>query len=300
MIRKFALRAACTLFVSFSVGTGTALAAANPLGLAFSSTTNVERYGKATGMLITGRCNKADSKFAAARAKGGEVLVYINPSERPDRYICAQDEKFYMGDRGRVPLWPYPSYGQRQNYGGTKLTDMRPGSPWILHVVKQVETLMREGKVDGVFLDVVGGQLWTSLANWNSWSQTEKNLWTDGNIDLVKRIDAKRRAINPMFIVVNNNVWKRNGDERGQPGERYVDGIMLEHHKYSSTWHKNYISRKFSDLGQRRVFVIANSTSEALLWAKVPGVTHVSDQKSSQYRYPNLPVVPFSYRGDRD
>jgi hypothetical protein len=300
MIRKLALRAACTLFVSFSVGAGTALAGANPLGLAFSSTTNVERYAKPTGMLITGRCNKADPKFAAARAKGGEVLVYINPSERPDRYICAQDEKFYMGDRGRVPLWPYPSYGQRQNYGGTKLTDMRPGSPWILHVVKHVEALMREGKVDGVFLDVVGGQLWTSLANWSSWSQTERNLWTDGNIDLVRRIDAKRRAINPMFIVVNNNVWKRNGDERGQPGERYVDGVMLEHHKYSSTWHKNYIGRRFSDLGQRRVFVIANNTSEALLWAKVPGVTHVSNQTNAQYRYPNVPVVPFSYLGDRD
>jgi hypothetical protein len=125
-------------------------------------------------------------------------------------------------------------------------------------------------------------------------------LWTDGNIDLVKRLDAKRRAINPFFIIVNNNMWHRNGDSRAQAGERYVDGIMFEHHKYSSTWHKNYANRKFSDLGQRRVLVIANSTSEALLWAKVPGVTHVSNQSNSQYKYPTMPVLPFSYRGDRD
>ena len=159
---------------------------------------------------------------------------------------------------------------------------------------------MREGKVDGVFLDVVGGQLWTSLANWNSWSQSEKNAWTDGNIDLVKRLDAKRRAINPFFIIVNNNVWSRNGDTRAAGGERYVDGIGLEHHKASSAWHKRYAGRTFSNLGQRRVIVIANSTSDALLWAKVPGVTHVSNQTSAQYKYPNIPVLPFSYRGDRD
>jgi hypothetical protein len=300
MIRKIALRAACTLFVSFSVGTGTALAAANPLGIAFSSSTNVERYGKPTGMLITGRCNAADPKFAAARTKGAEVLVYLDPSERPDNYICAPDEKFYMGNRGRVPLWPYPSYGQRINYARSHLTDMRPGSAWILHVVKHVETLMRERKVDGVFLDVVGGQLWTSLANWSSWSQSEKNAWTDGNIDLVRRLDAKRRAINPNFIIVNNNMWVRNGDTRAQPGERYVDGIMIEHHKATSTWHKNYAGRTFGNLGQRRVLVIANSTTDALIWAKVPGVTHVSNQTSSQYKYPNVPVLPFSYLGDRN
>jgi hypothetical protein len=300
MIRKIALRAACTLFVSFSVGTGTVLADANPLGIAFKSSTNVERYAKPTGMLITGRCNMSDSKFAAARKKGAEVLVYLNPSERPDQYICSQDEKFYMGDRGRVPLWPYPSYGQRQNYGGTRLTDMRPGSPWILHVVKHVETLMREGKVDGVFLDVVGGQLWTSLANWKSWPQSQKNAWTDGNIDLVKRLDAKRRAINPFFIIVNNNVWHRDGDNRATAGERYVDGIMLEHHKYSSAWHKRYVARTFGNLGQRRVLVIAKNTTEALAWSKVNGVTHVSNQTNSQYKHPNAPMLPFRYLGDRE
>jgi len=300
MTRKVALGAACTLLASFFVGTTTASAAANPLGIAFSKSTNVEHYGKPTGMLITGRCNTSDPKFAAARAKGAEVLAYLNPAERSDSYLCAQDEKFYMGNRGKVPLWPYPSYGQRLNYGGTKLTDMRPGSAWVLHVVKHVETLMREGKVDGVFLDVTGGQLWTSLANWNSWTQTERNLWTDGNIDLVKRLDAKRRAINPFFLIVNNNVWHRNGDSRAAAGERYVDGVALEHHKYSSAWHRRYAERKFGDLGQRRVLVIANNTTDAVSWSKVSGVTHVSNQTSAQYKYPNMPVVSFKYLGDRD
>src|SRR3954469_16668102 len=159
MIRTHAMRAACTLFLSFSIGTGVANAA-NPLGLAWKTTQNVELYAKPTGMVVTGRCNAADPKFAAARAKGAEVLVYLDPIERPDNYVCAPDAKFFMGDYGRVPLWPYPSYGHRIEDGGQHLTDMRPGSAWILSVVKYVETLMRERKVDGVFLDVVGGQLW--------------------------------------------------------------------------------------------------------------------------------------------
>jgi hypothetical protein len=298
MLRKIALGAACTLSLSFLAGV--ASAEVNPLGIAFRTTTNVERYAKPTAMLITGRCNLNDPKFAAARAKGAEVLAYIIPVERPDHYICPPDEKFYMGDRGRVPLWPYPSYGQRLKYPNSRLTDMRPGSRWILHVVKEVETLMRSGKVDGVFLDSVGGMPWGKLANWSSWSKAEKNAWTDGNIDLVRRIDAKRRAINPFFIVVNNNVWHRTDDNRAAAGERYVDGVTLEHHKPTSVWHKNYVKRAFGNLGQRRVFVIANSKAEALQWAKVPGVTHISDQTSAQYKHPNLPAVPFSYLGDRE
>jgi hypothetical protein len=300
MIRTHALRAACTLFVLFIVGSGNAFAAVNPLGIAWKSTTNVEYYGKATAMLIAGRCNTADPKFAAARKKGAEILVYLDPVERPDNWVCAPDEKFYMGDRGKVPLWPYPTYGQRLNDGGTRLTDMRPGSAWILHVVKYVETLMREDKVDGVFLDCVGGQLWSSLANWNSWSQKEKDAWTDGSIDLVKRIDAKRRAINPFFIVVNNNVWTRRGDTRPVTGERYVDGIVLEHHKPTSAWHKEYAGRKFSNLGQRRVLIVANSAAEAKEWAKVPGVTHVANQPTGYYKFPPMPAVPFNYLGDRE
>ncbi|MFL6618302.1 MAG: hypothetical protein ACJ8MH_06850 [Povalibacter sp.] len=285
--------------MSFSIGTGVANAA-NPLGLAWKTTQNVELYAKPTGMVVTGRCNAADPKFAAARAKGAEVLVYLDPIERPDNYVCAPDAKFFMGDYGRVPLWPYPSYGHRIEDGGQHLTDMRPGSAWILSVVKYVETLMRERKVDGVFLDVVGGQLWSSNANWSSWPMSEKNAWTDGNIDLVRRIDAKRRAINPFFIVVTNHVWHRREDSRAVAGEQYVDGVVLEHHAASSAWHRAYAGRKFSNLGQRRVLIIANDTADARAWAKVPGVTHVSNQGPGQYKYPNVPVIPFNYLGDRE
>ncbi len=301
MIRKLALGAACSLFVSLSMGTSTASAAANPLGVAFKSTTNAHLYGKPTGMLITGRCNATSSVFTTARKKGAEVLQYLAPMERPDRAACAADAKFYMNNVNSVPLWPFPKYGQRIKYPNSRMTDMRPGSKWILHVVAQVEKMMRERKVDGVFLDSIGARPWGKLAEWERWSTAEKNAWTAGNVDLVKRLDAKRRAINPYFIIVNNNVWDRgDGNKVGLGGEKYVDGIMLEHPKLGSAWHKKYVNKKFGNLGQRRVLVIANSKYEAQQWAKVPGVTHVSGQTTAQYKFPLAPPVSFRYLGDRN
>jgi len=88
------------------------------------------------------------------------------------------------------------------------MTDIRAGSDWSDHVVSYVEKLMREGKVDGVFLDAVGVRPWSSLAEWNSWPQSEKNAFAQGNVDLVRRLDARRRAIKPSFIIVANNVWE--------------------------------------------------------------------------------------------
>jgi hypothetical protein len=273
--------------------------AVNPSGFAYSSTTNVSLYGKPTGILTTGRCNRYASAFATARSKGAEVLAYLDVVDRPDNKICDLDKAFYMNNYGAVPLWPWPSYGQRGIWPGYKMTDMRPGSKWILHVVSYVEKLMRERKVDGVFLDVVGARPWNQNANWTSWSTTEKNTWTAGNIDLVKRLDAKRRAINPDFLILNNNLWDR-GDRYAAAfaGEKYVDGIILEHPTPGvKTFHRNYVAKAFSNLGHRRVIVLGRDAAEARAWAVVPGVTHVAGQRT--YKYPPPPIVGFKALNDR-
>ncbi|HET9448605.1 MAG TPA: hypothetical protein VFO35_20200 [Steroidobacteraceae bacterium] len=286
----------CPLLLSTVAGSANA---ANPFGLAFSKETNVSLYGKSTGLLVTGRCNRYEAEFATARSRGAEVLAYLNAASRPDQRVCALDEGFYMNNRGAVPLWPYPSYGQRSIWPNTRMTDMRPGSKWILHVVAYVEKLMRERKVDGVFLDVIGGRPWNQ-SNWTNWSQAEKNAWTDGSVDLVRRLDAKRRAINPNFIIVNNNLWTiTGGSTRGLAGEKYVDGVSIEHPAGLNAYHLAYAKKPFSNLGHRRVLVIARNATEARQWANVSAVTHVSPQTSAQYGYPTAPVVSFKALYDR-
>ena len=272
--------------------------AGNPLGVAFSRETNVTLYGKPTGMVITGRCNRYEPEFATVRSRGGEVLAYLNPASRPDQHVCNLDKGFYMNNYGAVPLWPYPSYGQRSIWANTKMTDMRPGSKWILWVVSYVEKLMRERKVDGVFLDVIGGRPYNQ-SNWTNWSETEKNLWTDGSVDLVRRLDAKRRAINPDFLIINNNVWQRTGgNTRGFAAHPYVDGVAIEHHPVND-FHVNYIKKAFSNLGHRRILIIAKDKTNALAWNKVAAATHVAGQSAAQYGYPLVPYISFKPLYDR-
>ena len=60
----------------------------------------------------------------------------------------------------------YPTYSTRMNWPDHHLTDMRVGSAWANSIVKYIENLVVEDKVDGVFLDVVGARLWSSRAAW--------------------------------------------------------------------------------------------------------------------------------------
>lgn len=266
----------------------------NPLGFAFTSVTGVSQYAHPTGILITGRDNRYDPAFAAARAAGAEVLTYLDPMERPDVAVGPLDLEFYDGDITLVPLWPYPagSPGTRINYPGTKMTDMTAGSAWILHVVSYIEALMIEGKVDGVYLDVVGSRLYSTGAtgaNFDDWPADEQAAWTAGNVDLVQRLNASRLRLNPSFIIVNNNVWDNVGPS-GLAGEQYVDGVAMEHHPFSQAFAKAYVGHTFRGV-RRRVIVIAQSTADAVQWQYIKGVTHVSDQTS--YLTVDTPSIPF-------
>lgn len=291
----------CVAVVTFSTN---AVAAntykTNPLAIGYRTSQGASQYGHPGGMIVTGRCNSYDSGFTTARANGAEILYYVDPVETFNYSICPLDDQFYGGSAPNAPKWPYPSYGARTNYIDMKLTDIRAGSSWSNSVVAFVERLMRENKFDGVFLDVVGSRLWSSRANWNSWPQWEKDLWTQGNVDLVRRIDALRRKLNPRFIVVTNNVWAGGGsDALGTAGEKYVDGIVLEHLPSTSAWHRAYVGRAFGNLGHRRVLVIGTSNADANAWKYVQGVTHVSDAPTSSYTQILPPMTGFNRLTDR-
>jgi hypothetical protein len=269
---------------------------ANPLAFFWGqSLQNLDAYAKPGALIVAGNCNRYDPQIASARAAGAEVLAYLNPVEVYDRIPCKLNQGFYNGARERVPLWPFPTPGERINWPKTHMADIRAGSDWSNSVVAYVENLMREGKVDGVFLDNIGARMWSKLADWHSWSKTEQDAWTEGNVDLVRRIDAARRQINPKFIVVTNNVWDR-GDAAGFTGEQYVDGVVLERSALND-WHIKYAGRPFSNLGHRRVLVVSRSEADVAGWARVPGVTHVSFQPN--YGFTAHPLLPFRALNDR-
>lgn len=299
---KFRLIASLCAALAWIAFAGVAQAA-NPGAVAYSKTTNVSLYGKSTGLMVAGRCNRGSPVFQQVRQRGGEVLVYITPVAVPDNFICSLDQQIFMGNYGAVPLWPYPTYGQRIMRPGNHMADIRKGSRWSNYLVSFVEKLMRERKYDGIFIDTCGGRPWSSYSNWNNWSKSERDAWTNGCVDLVRRIDAKRRAINPNFLVVNNNVWDRTDKSTiGYAAHKYIDGVGLEHPGSPSqaAYHRNYAAKAFSNLGHRRVFVIARSAADARAWANQKGVTHVSSQATeSSYSYPTVPAISFKALSDR-
>jgi hypothetical protein len=289
-----------TLWIAASLGfasvTWADVKPANPFGLFYdASFENIDDYMQPGALLVTGNCNRYDPHFEKARAAGADVVAYLNIVEVYDHSPCRLSDTVYMGT-GSAPLWPYPKYGQRVNYKNTHLTDLRAGSKWSDFAVEYISNLMREGKVDGVFLDNIGARLYSKLADWRSWDKKEQDEWTLGNVDFVRRLDEARRQIDPDFLIITNGYWDR-GDSLGLPGERHVDGVVLEHPK-GDDWHVKYAARNFSDLGHRRVLVIAHDTPEdTAIWDKAAGVTHVTLQPS--YHHANKPALPFRALEDR-
>lgn len=303
-----ALAALPILLAGFTVVPVTATAAntfpTNPIGFAYSSTTGLSQYAHPGGMLVTGHCNRYAPEFAQARANGAEVLAYLNVMQRNDKTACALDDEFYGGPPGSTPLWPSPTGKQRVNWPETHMIDITAGSTWTDRAVAYIENLMRENKVDGVMLDDIGTRLWSTWSEWESWPLAEKQAWAAGAKDIVRRLDEKRRAINPRFIIVNNNVWDvpelvpQGIDVRD--AEQYVDGICIEHHAPDSAFHVRVAGKPYGNLGHRRVIAVALSTADAQEWATVQGVTHVSDQHgASGYSAVSPPPVGFNRLTDR-
>ncbi|HTU67877.1 MAG TPA: hypothetical protein VMF52_18155 [Steroidobacteraceae bacterium] len=321
-----------------------AMAQTNSAGFYYQTTfQNIDSYKQPTALLITGECNRGDAQFADARTKGAEVLAYINVVERQDAptNVCGAYADLYTLPTGLpasnydpgtpyARFWQSPQPKQRINWVGssytTYLLDITSGSAWSNRVVAYVEQLMREDKVDGVFLDVLGARLWGVNTDWRNeipvggeaqyaadhdlgqvpaaspdWTTNERNAWTAGAIDLVRRLDASRQAINPNFIIVNNNNWAGNwpGSTYGEEAEQYVDGIAIEHKASTEAAQVGYAGRAYAARGHRRVIAIAKDTdpsatdnrqAEERAWRNVEGVTHTTSQPS--YAYAPAPTTP--------
>jgi hypothetical protein len=252
--------------------------AANPLTFNYSNSTAITAYAKPTGAVVVGRNFFNPALVDRIQAGGGEVYQYVDVIDGWfTTYTATGDQAALYGGARTNPayLWK-PS---RSNWPNTYLTDMRPGSPWILHAVEHIRKWFPTTHARGIFLDVVGERLWSGA--WTAMSASERTAWTAGNRDFVRRL---RAALGPRVILVANNSWPG-----GNPD---LNGVTVEHHAYSSVsfWSKQLgRSDWFKPV---RNMVIANSSSEAWRWATVPGVTHVSAQSS--YGNPVAPLLPFS------
>jgi hypothetical protein len=251
-------------------------AAANPMTFDYGNSSALSTYAKATGMVVVGRNFADTAAIDRVQAGGGEVLMYVDLVEGPGSTVSGDQADLYGGQR--LPA-AYTWSPLRYNFSNYPMTDMRPGSAWIQHVVEYMKAWFPTTHAKGLFLDVMGVRLWSGA--WSAMSQSERDAWTAGNYDLVHRL---RAALGPNVILVANNGWPQ-----GNPD---LNGICIEHHSYSEASYWSGQTGRADWTTPVRNIAIATSTADVSRWAGVKGITHVSAQ--STYDAVASPLLPFS------
>ncbi len=255
-----------------------ASAAANPLTFDYNNSTAITAYANPTGAVVVGRNFFNPALVDQIQAGGGEVYQYVDVIDGWwTTWTATGDQAALYGGAKQNPDWLWSP--RRSNWPNTYMTDMRPGSPWILHAVEHITKWFPTTHAKGLFLDVVGERLWTS--SWDAMSAGEKAEWAAGNRDFVHRL---RVALGPDVILVANNSWANGNPE--------LNGLTIEHHSYSEASNWSRMTGRSDWFAPTRNMVIANSVGEGRSWANVPGVTHVSAQAT--YGAPAAPILPFS------
>ena len=273
-VRALALAAVVAALAAPALAQG----AANPLTFDYSNSTAITAYARPTGAVVVGRNFFNPAVVDQVQAGGGEVYQYVDVIDGWfTNWTATGEQAALYGGAQQNPAWLMSP--RRSNWANTYMTDMRPGSPWILHAVEHLKQWFPTTHAKGIFLDVVGERLWTG--SWDGMSAQEKADWAAGNRDFVHRL---RVALGPSVILVANNAWTK-----GNPD---LNGITIEHHAFSTAPGWAAQTGRSDWFKPVRNMVIANSTYEAGRWATVPGVTHVSAQ--ADYGGPAAPVLPFS------
>jgi hypothetical protein len=217
-------------------------------------TSTVLALARPSALFVNHYSSRHDPVWQEVRARGGIVITYVNLLHVADAPASAIELDWYMGDASRVPIWPYlTATGQpRRNWSTSKLIDIRPGSAWISHMEDRLAQLITSNLADGIFCDSHGSRPWSTIAAWDTWTQAEQTEWALGSIDMARRADVIRRQLNERFQIIHNGNWS----------------LASSHPAYSAAL-KAY---EYCD----GVIVIADNITEALQWAAVPGVTHVT------------------------
>jgi hypothetical protein len=207
--------------------------------------------------------HRENPHYQEIRARGGEVMPYLNMAESHIRGDLDREFRQFTAN-GTPPLWG----NDRASW--YPLTNIRVGQEYVQRCVDYIVQRFMPN-FDGITLDVLGGQLWAK-AGWSTWPAAERAAWQAGCVDFLRLLDAARRAVKPWFKITTVNIWHET-----KAGYAYIDGFYLESPTLGlSAFHRNLVAEQCGYLGQRRVFVIADTVTEAQAYAALPGVTHVT------------------------
>jgi hypothetical protein len=160
------------------------------------------------------------ARILSWRRKGAIVLAYVNAVDHPDRTLGPLETRLYGG--GFPARWLYP--GGASNWPGTRLLDLRQGSPkatyrgftgtWGDYVARFIgREVLGDGRLfNGVFLDVWGDRVW------NLGIGGRGSTWDRGTTRTSKAIRA--RVGSGVYLVANSSP--------SPAAARYLNGRMFE------------------------------------------------------------------------
>lgn len=198
-----------------------------PGGLVYGSSSPALAYAQPGGLVVAGRDNYQEKPFERVSARGGTVLIYLDPIIDNDhgRYHALLLLRSACGPA--VGRWPGD---HRANKWG-RLTDFRPGSVLQQKLECVLETMVRENPhMSGWFADDVGSRSWFPGIDWAAFP--DKRAYREGAIALTQTFRKVADKYGLIFLV--NGTW--SGDDGGgypehdTHGNALADGGVVEHH----------------------------------------------------------------------
>jgi hypothetical protein len=158
-------------------------------------------------------------------------------------------------------------------------------------------------QMGGFFADDVGSRSWFPRLDWSSWPASDRELYRQGAIDLVRTF--RRVADRHHLVVMINGTWNA-GDgggypDRNQHGMSLADGGYIEHHDTVNQFFRSYAcssqwaSQSAVTDGKAINFAVNNTPSATQAWARTGCVAYSATQ--SDYGSKPNPWGPFYDRG---
>lgn len=236
--------------LSFKVATGQGPRIEVPAGvgtqpgsLVYGDPSEADAYGAPGGLVVAGRTNYDDPVFRRVSARGGSVLLYLDPLvDNPyGRYHTMMFERSACG--AAVPRWPG---SPRANEWGF-LSDFRPGSVLQGKLRCVLETMVRENPhIAGWFVDDVGSRSWFPGIDWATWGHTNQVAYREGAVALSRTFRQVASAHGLIFLV--NGTWSAGAlfsdgggyPDPGKNGNALADGAVVENHDGESAYFAPY------------------------------------------------------------
>jgi hypothetical protein len=202
-------------------------------GIIYGAGSVAARFAHPGSLVVAGRDNFDDPAFQQVSARGGTVLLYLDPMiDNPHgRYHRLLNDESICGPA--TERWPGSPRANRWGF----LIDFRVGSVVQRKLACVLDLMVAENPhMGGWFADDVGSRSWYPGIDWKAWGGANRRAYRAGAIALMKTF--RRVADRHGHMVMVNGTWSAGSlaaagggyPDMNQHGMALADGGFVEYH----------------------------------------------------------------------